>query len=89
MDWSDNIPASKDRPAKRSGGLPSFTSMLGWAGIAFIVWFLWALFSPPLMQKMFGPLLLIAIVGFVAFMVAGLILRGLWAIIRWTFRGGR
>ena len=88
MDWSDNIPASKDRPANRSGGFPSFLSMIGWAGIAFIVWFFWTLFSPPIMQQMFGPLIVVVVACFGSFIILGLIFRLIWRIISWPFRRG-
>lgn len=88
MDWSNNIPSEKSRTAKRSRGLPSFLELIGWTFIAFIAWFLWTLFSPPIMQQMFGPLLVFFGVFGGIFMIAGMIMWLIWQIISWPFRRG-
>lgn len=88
MDWANNIPQTKDRPAKRKGGFPSFLELIGWGFIAFICWILWAAFSPPIIASMFGPIIIFLVVIGVSFLVAGLILRTIWRIITWPFRRG-
>jgi len=86
MDWSDNIPTDRDRATKRSPRLPSFLTTLGWGLIAVVLWFLWAVFSPPIMQAMFGPIFFMVGLLFLCVMVAGLVLNTMWWIITGPFR---
>lgn len=80
-DWADKIPSERPRSKSKSSDPFWLLKTLGLGLLGVAGYYVFKLFSTPIMMQVFGPLLLMAGVGALCLLIVGLFLRFLgWLV---------